>query len=129
MHSDPIADMATRMRNAIRADHLSVKIPHSKIKEAIAQLLKKESLIDGYRTEKDGKFEVLVIDFQQDKNKAISSITRMSKPGQRMYLKSEKIKPVRSGMGISVVSTSQGVIAGYDAYKKGIGGEILLEIY
>jgi small subunit ribosomal protein S8 len=129
MHSDPIADMATRMRNALSADHASVKIPHSQLKEAIAQLLKKESFIHDYHLEKDGKFEVLSIDFQKNDKKKMSSITRVSKPGQRMYLKSGQIKSVRSGMGILVVSTSQGVIAGYDAYKKGIGGEVLLEVY
>jgi small subunit ribosomal protein S8 len=128
MHSDPIADMATRIRNALHAGSSSVAMPHSKVKEAIAQLLKSESFVAGFRLEKAGKFESLVIDFNKDK-KTISSIVRISKPGQRQYRKASEIKSVRNGYGISVVSTSQGVIAGYKAYKQGLGGEVLLEVY
>ena len=128
MHSDPIADMATRIRNALHAGASSVTMPHSKIKEAIAQLLKSESFVEGFRLEKVGKFENLVIDFNKDK-KTISSIVRVSKPGQRQYRKASEIQSVRNGYGIAVVSTSKGVIAGYNAYKQGLGGEILLEVY
>jgi small subunit ribosomal protein S8 len=125
MHSDPIADMATRMRNAQSAGHLFVLIPSSKIKEAILSVLLQKGFIEGFSLEEKGKF--LRVEFK--KGSEPFSIKRVSKPGQRIYKKAKEILPVRRGKGISVVSTSLGMLAGYEAYTKGIGGEVLLEVY
>ncbi len=127
MHSDPISDMATQMRNALMAGHKSVNVPYSKLKEAIIVLLKTEKFIKDYKIEKIDKFEEIKIIFDEDKE--IRNIKKISKPGQRIYVKSSEMKSVKNGMGIAVVSTSNGIMPGYKAYKAGIGGEILLEIY
>lgn len=127
MHSDPIADMATRMRNALQAGHSNVLVPYSKIKEAILNVLKDKGYIADFQTVKNDKFEELDISFKEEKREM--NITRVSSPGRRIFRSYKDIKPVRSGFGISVVTTSKGVMAGYDAYSQKIGGEILLEVY
>jgi len=127
MHSDPIADMATRMRNALRADHESTKMPYSKVKELILEVLVSKTFVSSYSVVKEGKFEELKVVF--NKKKKDLSFDRVSKPGQRIYKKSQEIRQVQNGFGISIISTSQGVMAGFEAHRKGLGGEIMLEVY
>ena len=127
MHSDPIADMATRMRNAMLVKHNKVLVPYSKLKESILEVLKNKNFIESVDIIKEGKFENLEIAFKSDRKKII--INKISKPGHRIYRSYKDIKRVKSGLGIYVVSTSKGIMAGYEAYKNKIGGEILLEVY
>ena len=127
MHSDPIADMATRIRNAITAGKTYVVVPHSKYKEAILEVLKAKTYIHDFETIKEGKFEEIKIHF--NKTRPTLNIKRISTPGGKVYKKYTEIRKVREGLGISVVSTSQGIMAGFEAYQKKIGGEILLEVY
>jgi len=127
MHSDPIADMATRIRNAILAGHSQVVLPYSKIKEFILKVLQKEGVINDFNIQKSEDFEEIVVSFNQNNN--LKSIRRISKPGRRHYVKFSEIKPVRRGFGFLVISTSKGVMTGLDAYRQKVGGEILLEIY
>jgi len=126
VHSDPIADMATRMRNAVKASHTSVLIPHSNLKETILSVLKRKNYIADYQVVKDGKFEALEVTFIPNKE---LNIKRISRPGHRRYSKGSEIPTVLNGYGISIVSTSAGVMAGHEAFHQGIGGEILLEVY
>lgn len=127
MHSDPIADMATRMRNAQSARHSTVLMPYSKVKEAILQLLKSKKYISDYAITKEGKFEELKVSFNEGRDNL--TITRLSKPGHRLYRAADELPRIRRGMGMLVVSTSAGIMGGYEAFKKGIGGEVLLEVY
>ena len=127
MHSDPIADMATRMRNAQMAGHTTVKVPYTKVKESVLQLLVAKTYIKSVQVIKEGKFEELEVVFNE--SRPALNIKRVSKPGQRIYKQASELRPLKRGYGIYVVSTSQGVIAGYEAHKKGIGGEIMLEVY
>ena len=124
---DPISDMLTRIRNAQKAEHKSVIMPLSKIKLEIAKILKKEGYIEDFKkSEKKGK-KSLEIDLKYPP--AINEIKRISKPGQRFYVKADKIKQVKSGYGISIISTSKGLMTGKEAKKAGLGGETLLEIW
>lgn len=121
--TDPISDMLTRIRNAQKAEHKSVIMPLSKIKLEISKILKKEGYIDDFSAKK----KLLEVDLKYPA--AINEIKRISKPGQRFYVKADKIKPVKSGYGISVVSTSKGLMTSKEAKKSGLGGEVLLEVW
>src|SRR3989344_3223395 len=123
--TDPISDMLTRIRNAQKAEHKSVILPLSKIKLEIAKILKKEGYIENL-SDKRGK-KMLEINLKYPA--AINEIKRVSKPGQRFYVKADKIKQVKSGYGISIISTSKGLMTGKEAKKAGLGGETLLEIW
>ncbi len=123
--NDPISDMLTRIRNAQKAEHKSVIMPLSKIKLEIAKILKKENYIDDFSV-RSGK-KLLEIDLKYPK--AINEIKRVSKPGQRFYIKVDKIKPVKSGYGCSIISTPKGLMTNKEARKVGLGGEVLLEIW
>src|SRR3989338_2052480 len=123
--TDPISDMLTRIRNAQKAEHKSVIMPLSKIKLEIAKILKKEGYIENLSA-KSGK-KMLEINLKYPA--AINEIKRVSKPGQRFYVKADKIKQVKSGYGISIISTSKGLMTGKEAKKAGLGGETLLEIW
>ena len=127
MHTDPIADLLTRIRNATKAHHESTTMPHSKIKEEIAKLLKARKFIDDYRVEGEGITKAIVIDLNEERSDIY--LRRISKPGQRIYVKSENLKPVRSGLGISIISTSKGLMTNSEAKKQHIGGELICEIY
>lgn len=127
MHSDPIADLATRIRNAAKAGHSTVTIPHSKVKELIVRVLHRFHFVENIDVVSTGSFEEIVLTLSPEKKEL--TIKRLSKPGRRLYVKAVDIKPVRSGKGISVISTSEGVMAGFEAYKKGLGGELMLEVY
>src|SRR3989344_9345276 len=122
---DPISDMLTRIRNAQLADHKSVAMPLSKIKVEIAGILKRENYIDDFRKLGKGIKKSLEIDLKYPT--VISEIKRVSKPGQRFYIKKDKIKFVKSGYGISVISTSKGLMTNKEARKASLGGEVLLE--
>ena len=132
--SDPISDLLTRIRNASRALLPAVVMPHSRIKEGVAHILKSE----GYVTEvekvndekaKAGKPELRIKLRGQGKTRAITQITRVSKPGRRQYVGAGEIPRVLGGMGISVISTPRGVMAGHQAKKQNLGGELLLTVY
>lgn len=124
---DAISDMLTRVRNAQKAEHKSVVMPLSKIKLEIAKILKKENYIEDFRkSDKKGK-KSLEIDLKYPA--PINEIKRISKPGQRIYVKSGKIKQVKSGYGVSIISTSKGLMTNKEARKHGLGGEALLEIW
>lgn len=132
---DPIADMLTRIRNAQRAGHKEVVMPSSKLKLSIANILEKEHFIEKVEKETEGVFENIRIGLkyikvsQTQKDPAIREIKRVSHEGQRIYVKKEDIKKVKNGYGIAVVSTSKGVMTGRDAYRQGLGGEYLCEVW
>ncbi len=128
--TDPIADMLTRIRNAQMANHASVKMPSSKFKVALAKVLKKEGYLSDIIQHKKGVKIVLEIVLKKNENRyAISGIKRISKPGQRVYIKKDKVSKVLNGCGISVVSTSKGVMTNAEAKKSDLGGEIICEIW
>ncbi len=129
--TDPIADMLTRIRNANRAYHEVVDIPASKLKEDIAKILKEEGYIKGYQVVQENGFNVIRVKmhYGSDKMRAITGIKRISKPGLRIYAKKDEIPRVLGGLGISVVSTSRGVMTGQEAKKAGLGGEVLCYVW
>lgn len=122
--TDPIADFLTQIRNAQLARQSFVEIPYSKMKEQIAQVMKKNSFLESVKTEKQGKFQILKLELPSKK----LNLTRISRCGQRIYVGAGDIKKVLNGFGIAVLSTSQGIMTGYEAHSKHIGGELLCEI-
>lgn len=131
--TDPIADMLTRVRNANIAKHDDVAMPSSKLKEALAELLKAEGYIADYKTEErpDRPGKILSIDmkYSQDRRRTISGIKRVSKPGLRVYKKSNEIPRVLGGLGVAVVSTSQGLMTDREARRRHVGGEVLCYVW
>ena len=125
--SDPIADMLTRIRNAARVNRAQVNVRASKICEGIASTLKQEGYIEDYDRIDDGKQGILRVNLKYDNegNPVISEITRTSRPGKRIYSSAEKLPHVLDGMGITIISTSQGVMSDRKCRKTNIGGEIL----
>ncbi|MBI4267865.1 MAG: 30S ribosomal protein S8 [Chloroflexi bacterium] len=125
--SDPIADMLTRVRNAVMVKHDTVLVPASKIKISIAKILKEEGFISNYEVVKDGPRQVIKIylKYGERKQPVLSSLERVSKPGLRVYVEHNEIPRVRGGLGIAIVSTSKGVMTGQQAWTQGIGGEVL----
>jgi small subunit ribosomal protein S8 len=129
--SDPIADMLTRIRNAILRQHSDVCIPHSKIKENIAKVLLDEGFISGFRTEKKEVGADLTVDLKYDRtgDSVIRKIDRESKPGLRIHKGFEALKPVLNGQGIYIISTSHGVVSDSFCRSNKVGGEILCKVY
>ena len=130
--SDPLADMLTRIRNAVMVNHDSVEMPYSKIKAEIARILKQEGYITDFQTvEKNTVQDILRIELKtsQSSDKVISGIRRISKPGRRIYSRHNEIPKVLSGLGISILSTSAGVLTDYEARTKTVGGEIICEVW
>lgn len=127
MHTDPIADLLTRIRNAQNAHHQIVRIPYSTVKEGILKIMKKWHFIDEYQVAGEGVQKTLEIALKEDRNHL--TLTRISKPGQRIYVKKEELKLIRNGLGISIISTSQGLMTNVDARKANLGGEMICEIY
>jgi small subunit ribosomal protein S8 len=129
--SDPLADMLTRIRNAGMVKFESIEMPHSKLKAGVAKILKEEGYIGDYHVIEDSKQGILRIDLKYDQGhrRVITSIRRVSKPGRRIYVKADDIPRVMSGMGISVLSTSQGVMGDGQARRQGLGGELLCEVW
>jgi|SRR5215468_9937348 small subunit ribosomal protein S8 len=128
--TDPISDMLARIRNANRALLPGVELPHSKIKESIASILKKEGYINDFAVEgKTAKRTIKVKLKYQGKKSIIEGLQRVSTPGLRRYVGSTEIPRVRGGMGVAVLSTSEGVMTGVQARKKNIGGELLCYVW
>jgi small subunit ribosomal protein S8 len=129
--SDPIADMLTRIRNAGRAKHNSVDIPGSKIKTEIAKVLKESGYIRNYKFISDGKQGILRVHLKYTgaQKHTIINIERVSKPSRRTYLNAKSVTPVYNGLGIAVMSTSQGVMTDKAAREKNIGGEVLCTVW
>lgn len=130
---DPIADLLTRVRNGIRAQHTKVDVPHSKIKTEIARILKEEGYITNYNVKTDDvtglKTLRIFLRYGASGESAISSISRVSHLSRRVYSPSKKIPRVLGGLGISILSTSRGVMTGKAARKANIGGEVLCNVY
>lgn len=129
--TDPIADMLARIRNAILAHHSQVLVPASKIKLAIARILKKEGFIQDYDVTRDRPQAMIRIwlKYTEDKEPVLAGLQRVSKPGRRVYAGKGEIPWVLSGMGVAILSTSRGVMTGEDARRLGIGGEVLCYIW
>ena len=129
--SDPIADMLTRIRNGVKARFNSVDVPGSKLKTDIAGILKDEGFIKNYKFLKDGKQGILRIylKYGPGQSKVIYGLKRISKPSCRIYVKSNDIKPVYNGMGISILSTSKGIMTDKKARQENVGGEILCNVW
>ena len=127
MTIDPIADMLTRMRNALTAKHKNVSVPVSKIKVAIAELLLNEGYIASYKLEGEGINANIVIDFKD--NNVIRGLKRISKPGLRIYAGVEDLPKVINGLGIAIISTNKGIITDREARKLGVGGEVLAYVW
>jgi small subunit ribosomal protein S8 len=125
--TDPVADMLTRVRNAAKAKFSSVDVPGSKLKVEMARILKDEGFIKNYKFLKDGKQGILRIylKYGQGQTRTINSMQRVSKPGRRTYVQSKDLKPVLNGMGVSILSTSRGVMTDKQARRENVGGEIL----
>src|SRR5215210_7584369 len=123
--TDPIADMLTRIRNAVSAKHDSVKLPSSKMKVAIAKVLKDEGFIRDFQVDAEGTRSVLKIDLSYTgrKEPVLSGIKRVSKPGLRVYVQKREIPRVLGGLGIAILSTPEGVMTGQVARQKAVGGE------
>lgn len=129
--SDPIADMLTRIRNAVMARHDSVLVPASKIKLSISRILKEEGFISDYEVLKGKVHRVIKIHLKYgDKNQPVlSSLERISKPGLRVYVERKEVPRVYGGLGIAIVSTPKGVMTGHQAWRQGIGGELLCYVW
>lgn len=125
--TDPIADMLTRVRNALAVHKSEVSLPHSNVKESVANILKDNGYISEVTVTKDGFRKNLTLTLPE--HVTINEINRVSKPGRRVYAKVKEIPQVKHGRGIVIVSTSKGVMAGADAKKQKLGGEIICEVY
>ena len=133
MMTDPIADMLTRIRNAVRVERPRVDMPLSKVKRGVAEVLKREGYIWDWREEEeqDVPAKVLLIDLKYGPNgeRVIRHIRRVSKPGRRVYSPADRLRPVLDGLGISIISTSRGVISDREARQRNLGGEVLCEVW
>ena len=128
--TDPIADLLTRIRNAVMVGKNEITVPSSKIKVTVAEQLKKAGYISGVKVESAKPRDILVVTINElGANSTINEIKRLSKPGRRVYVSADEIPKVKSGRGIVLVSTSKGVITGSEAVKQRIGGELLLSVY
>ena len=131
MMTDPIADMVTRIRNAVRVERPYVDVPMSKVKRGLADVLKREGYIWDWQEVESAPVPALRIELKYGPNgeRVIQKIRRVSKPGRRVYGKSKDLRPVLNGLGITIISTSRGVISDREARQRNLGGEILCEVY
>ena len=129
--TDPVADMLTRIRNANTAGHAEVEIPASKMKKSIAEILLNEGYIKSYDVIEDGKQGMIKVQMKYgpDKQKVITGIKKISKPGLKVYAKAEDVPRVLGGLGIAIVSTSKGVMSDKEARKLGVGGEVICYVW
>jgi small subunit ribosomal protein S8 len=129
--SDPISDMLTRMRNAMAVKQSYVLMPHSRLKEAVAQVFLDEGYVGRFETLRDGQFPVLKIylKYTKDRDSIVRGLRRISKPGCRVYASREEIPWVRHGLGTVILSTPRGVVSGRAAKRLGVGGELLCEVW
>jgi small subunit ribosomal protein S8 len=131
MMTDPIADMLTRIRNAVRVERPNVEMPVSKVKRGLADVLKREGYIWDWREVDAAPVKQLRIDLKYGPNgeRVIQRIRRVSKPGRRVYSKARDLRPVLDGLGISILSTSRGVVSDREARQRNLGGEVLCEVW
>ena len=131
MVNDPIADMLTRIRNANKAMHDSATMPPPRMKEDIARLLKEEGYISDFRVEKGESFDMLVVELKFGKNREriLTDLKRVSKPGRRVYARKDRLPRVLGGMGTAILSTSSGLVTSKTAEERGIGGEVVCFIW
>ncbi len=135
MHSDPIADMLTRIRNALMMGHAETSMPSSKPKVALAEILKEEGYIKGFKVSEAKPAPILSIELKyfgtthRDRRPVITGLKRISKPGCRIYVGKDEIPWVLRGMGIAILTTPKGVMTGQTARKKGVGGEVLCHVW
>ncbi len=129
--TDPIADMLTRVRNAIAANHTRVDIPGSKLKMEVARILKEEGYINNFVTKGEGvKYSIRIfLRYDAKGTSSITHLSRVSRPGRRVYVGATEIPRVLGGYGVNIISTSQGLMSGKRARKENMGGEVLAEIY
>ena len=131
MMTDPIADMLTRIRNAVRIERPHVEVPASKVKRGLAEVLKREGYIWDWNESEADKFPLIHIELKYGPNgeRVIRHIKRVSKPGRRIYNGATQLRPILNGLGISIVSTSRGVISDREARQQNLGGEVLCEVW
>ena len=131
MLTDPVADMLTRIRNANKAMHDRVEMPTSRLKEEIARILKEEGYIRDFRVQKGESFDTLVVElkFGRNRERVISGLRRVSKPGRRVYARKDRLPRVLGGMGTAILSTSSGLITSRTAEERGIGGEVICFVW
>lgn len=132
--SDPMADMLTRMRNAMMRQHQAVTIPHSKVKVAVAQVLKEEGYIEDFQVLPEKPQAIIQIKLKyvggrRERRSVITGLERVSRPGRRIYVGKKEIPWVLSGMGIAVLTTSKGIMTGQKARQLGLGGEVLCKVW
>jgi small subunit ribosomal protein S8 len=132
--TDPIADMLTRLRNANQAYHDDVRMPYSKLKAGVAQILKQEGYITGWDVEEPpagsvGKSLIVQLKYGPSRERSIAGVRRISKPGLRVYAKSTGLPRVLGGLGVAIISTSQGLLTDRQAKQKGVGGEVLAYVW
>ncbi len=131
MYTDPIADMLTRIRNANTALHPETSMPSSKLKEEIARILSEEGFIDSWKTQDAtvGTELVVRLRYDSERQRVLQGIQRVSKPGRRVYAGARDVDRVRGGIGVSIISTSAGVMTDRDARRRNVGGEILCKVW
>ena len=131
MQTDPIADMLTRIRNANKALHEEVRMPTSRMKESIARILVEEGYVRDCRIEKGESFDTLVIQlkFGRNRERVISGLRRISRPGRRVYARNDRLPRVLGGMGTAILSTSKGLVTSRRAQEEGIGGEVVCFVW
>ena len=129
--TDPIADMLTRIRNANQMRYKEVEVPASKIKLSIAEILKNEGYIADYKVKKNNVQDIIVLNLKygQNKERVITGLKRISKPGLRVYSKAEELPRVLNGLGIAIISTSKGLMVDREARKQSLGGEVVAYIW
>jgi small subunit ribosomal protein S8 len=131
MHTDPVADMLARIKNANKALHESASMPSSRMKQEIARLLKEEGYIKDYRIDKGESFDTLVVElkFGQNRERIITDLKRVSKPGRRVYARKDRLPRVLGGMGTAIMSTSNGLVTSRTAQELGVGGEVVCFVW
>jgi small subunit ribosomal protein S8 len=131
MLTDPIADMLTRIRNANRALHETAVMPNSRLKEQIALLLKEEGYIADYRVEQGESYDSLVVQLKYGRNREriLTDLKRVSKPGRRIYARKDRLPRVLGGMGTAIMSTSSGIVTARTAQERGVGGEVICFVW
>jgi len=130
MVSDPIADMLTRIRNAVMVGHESVLVPHSRVKVAVAKILKEENFIEDFEVVRSKPEQMIRVQLKYvDKQPAVIGLERVSRPGLRVYAGKGEIPRVYGGLGVAIMSTSQGIMTGKGAWRKKLGGEVLCYVW
>ena len=128
--TDPISDMLTRIRNAIAVSKTTTRMPYSKVKQSVAELLKENNFVDGFAVEGEGIGKSLIVTINgENANARITEIERISRPGRRSYASVDNIPTIKNGRGLVIISTSKGLMTGDEAKKTRIGGELICKVY